>query len=143
MPISWKIVQIIVTPSIILSTWSQATRQNILSATILTWQNITSEAWSVLIHCFVAISKIFGLLRLQYCLLWDHYYFFFNIFDYTFCRVAYFLFLNFFWFWKTTPKIMIIIYSFISFFTKIFRLFSAEISTKCFVALFSKIFTLF
>ena len=62
--------------------------QIILVGTVLTWQNITSEAWSVLIHCFVTISKIFGLLRLQYCLLWDHYYFFFNIFDNTFCRVA-------------------------------------------------------
>jgi hypothetical protein len=40
-------------------TWSQATRQNILSATILLRQSITSEARSVLIHCFVTLTNIF------------------------------------------------------------------------------------
>jgi hypothetical protein len=62
-------------------TWSQATRQNILSATILLRQSITSEARSVLIHCFVALTKILSNFWLLYCLLLDYQHFIFNIFD--------------------------------------------------------------
>jgi hypothetical protein len=52
-------------------TWSQATRQNILSATILWRQSITSETWYVLTHCFVALTNILSIFWLLYCLLFD------------------------------------------------------------------------
>ena len=71
-----------------LPTWSQATRQNILSATILLRQSITSEARSVLIHCFVAMAKILSIFWLLYCLLLDYQHFIFNIFDIMFYRVV-------------------------------------------------------
>jgi hypothetical protein len=70
------------------TTWSQATRQNILSATILLRQSITSEPRSVLIHCFVALTKILSIFWLLYCLLLDHQHFIFNIFDIMFYRVV-------------------------------------------------------
>jgi hypothetical protein len=77
-------------------TWSQATRQNILSATILWRQSITSEAWYVLTHCFVALTNILSIFWLLYCLLFDYHSFIFNIFDNAFYRVVFLFFIFYF-----------------------------------------------